>query len=293
MEGSSTIPRNYFSIIDYDSNEPLKTTTKAVAAGCAITFLCFSLVACFILVRFLIVQNKCKRRPMVLFYCFSLLFLLLKTSRFALTIRYGICSDVTQYLTFFSLNAFLVVGIIHSYNLMKLISDLRTIDAQERQDYKAMRWAYVVRKLITGLWTLVVVAILTFLCLDKLEIVVFIDTIVYSIIALKLLYLNFSLLKTIRHMFGNNYAENNFKQERRFLIVTVFFFSMAYFLLALQSLIGTLFIYIDGEKYMKIVCSQSTENLVFTLINVLVVDLIPFAAIFTLHWINFRKETAK
>ena len=155
---------------------------------------------------------------------------------------------------------------------MKLISDLRTIDAQERQDYKAMRWAYVVRKLITGLWTLVVVAILTFLCLDKLEIVVFIDTIVYSIIALKLLYLNFSLLKTIRHMFGNNYAENNFKQERRFLIVTVFFFSMAYFLLALQSLIGTLFLYIDGKEYMKIVCSQSTENLVFTLINVLVVD---------------------
>ena len=94
---------------------------------------------------------------------------------------------------------------------MKLISDLRTIDAQERQDYKAMRWAYVVRKLITGLWTLVVITIVTFLCLKNLEIVLFIDTIVYSIIALKLLYLNFSLLKTIRHMFGNNYAENNFK----------------------------------------------------------------------------------
>ena len=74
-----------------------------------------------------------------------------------------------------------------------------------------MRWAYVVRKLITGLWTLVVITIMTFLCLKKLEIVLFIDTIVYSIIALKLLYLNFSLLKTIRHMFGNNYAENNFK----------------------------------------------------------------------------------
>ena len=250
----------------------MSTTTKAVATGCAITFLFFSLVACFILVRFLIVQNKCKRRPMVLFYCFSLLVLLLKSTKYALTTRYGACSDVTQYLTFFSLNAFLVVGIIHSYNLMKLISDLKTIDAQERQDFKAMRWAYMVRKLITWLWTLVVVSILTFLCLDKLEIVLFIDTIVYSIIALKLLYLNFSLLKTIRHMFGNNYAENNFRQERRFLIVTVFFFSMAYFLLALQSLIGVLFLYTDGKIFMQIVCAQGTKNLVFTLINVLVVD---------------------
>ena len=156
-----------------------------------------------------------------------------------------------------------------------------------------MRWAYMVRKLITWLWILVVITIMTFLCLNKLEIVLFIDTIVYSIIALKLLYLNFSLLKTIRHMFGNNYAENNFKHERRFLLVTVFFFSMAYFLLALQSLIGTLFLYTDGKKFMKIVCSQGTENIVFTLINVLIVDQIPFAAIFTLHWINFRKETAK
>ena len=73
-------------------------------------------------------------------------------------------------------------------------------------------------------------------------------------------------------MFGNNYAENNFKHERRFLLVTVFFFSMAYFLLALQSLIGTLFLYTDGKKFVRIVCAQGTENLVYTLINVLVVD---------------------
>ena len=82
-------------IIDYNDNEPLTTTTKAVAIGCAITFVIFSFVACFILVRFLIVQNKCKRRPMVLFYCFSLLVLLLKSTKYALSTKYGFCSDVT------------------------------------------------------------------------------------------------------------------------------------------------------------------------------------------------------
>ena len=34
--------------------------------------------------------------------------------------------------------AYMVVGIIHSYNLMKLISDLKTIDAKERRDFRAV-----------------------------------------------------------------------------------------------------------------------------------------------------------
>lgn len=48
-------------------------------------------------------------------------------------------------------------------------------------------------------------------------------------------------------MFGGSYAENNFKQERRFLMVTVFCFTVAYFLLAIQSCIGLLFFYNGGE----------------------------------------------
>ena len=112
---------------------------------------------------------------------------------------------------FLSLNAFLAVGIIHSYNLMKLISDLKTIDAKERLDFKAMRCAYLIRKLITWVWGLVVITILVLMCLNETGLVLFMDTVVYSILAFKLLYLNFSLLKTIRRMFGSNYAEDNFK----------------------------------------------------------------------------------
>ena len=140
----------------------------AVATASAITFFLFFLVALFILVRFLIIQNKCKRRPMVLFYCCSLIVLLLKSVKYALSTQYTACSDIILYLHFISLNAFLIVGIIHSYNLMKLISDLKTIDAKERQDFKAMRWAYIFRKLIVWLWSLMVITILIIVCLDKI-----------------------------------------------------------------------------------------------------------------------------
>ena len=256
-------------------------------------FALFFLVAFFILVRFLIVQNKCKRRPMVAFYSFSIVVLLFKSTKYALSTQYRACSDIILYLHFLSLNAFLVVGIIHSYNLMKLISDLKTIDAKERLDFKAMRCAFAIRRLVTWLWGVVVITILVFMCLSKTELVLFMDTVVYSILASKLLYLNFSLLKTIRRMFGQNYAEDNFRQERRFLMVTVFCFSVAYILLAIQSMIGTIFLYDNNQRVKEIICDQGIKSKVFNLVNVLFVDQIPFAAIFTLHWINFRKETTK
>ena len=94
-------------------------------------------------------------------------------------------------------------------------------------------------------------------------------------------------------MFGRSYAENNFKQERRFLMVTVFCFTVAYFLLAIQSCIGSLFLYKGGEMVEEILCEQGIKSLVYNITNVLIVDQIPFAAIFSLHWINFRKETHK
>ena len=62
--------------------------------------------------------------------------------------------------------------------------------------------------------------------------------IIFLLLAVQLFFLNFTLIHTMRKMFGDDYAEKNFKNERRFLMVTMFFFSISYLLISAKSIAG-------------------------------------------------------
>ena len=120
------------------------------------------------------------------------------------------------------------------------------------------------------------------------------DGIVYFVLAMQLLYLNCLLIHTIRKMFGEDYAENNFKNERRFLMVTMFFFSLSYLFISVKSIIGyIIFQDLNDGWQLDHICGQNFQVVLFNTISILFVDLLPFTAIFILHFINFRKEAKK
>ena len=93
-------------------------------------------LAAFILVKYLIIQGKCKRRPMVLFYLASIVVIVLKISEFTLLVWRPFYDESVLNIHLVGVVTALFVGIIHSYNLMKLISDLRTINAKSESDYE-------------------------------------------------------------------------------------------------------------------------------------------------------------
>ena len=107
-------------------------------AGFSAIFCLLFLFAVFIFIRFLVIQNKCTRRPMILFYIFAMALLVLKATEFAILCSKPFFDDLILNVHLGAIIAALIVGIIHSYNLMKLISDLRTIDAKERRDFRAV-----------------------------------------------------------------------------------------------------------------------------------------------------------
>ena len=100
------------------------------------TFCLLLVIAAFIFIKFLIIQNKCNRRPMILFYLFAMIVLVLKAAEFAILCFKPFFDKIVLNVHLLAIIAAMIVGIIHSYNLMKLISDLKTIDAKERRDLR-------------------------------------------------------------------------------------------------------------------------------------------------------------
>ena len=111
---------------------------------------------------------------------------------------------------------------------------------------------------------------------------------------MQLLVLNFMLIRRIRKMFGQDYAENNFKNERRFLMVTMFFFSVGYLLISVRSLVGyILFSDINENWSLEHICGHNYEVVLFNILSIFFVYILPFTAIFSLHFVNFKKEAKK
>ena len=75
---------------------------------------------------------------MILFYIFAMTVLALKATEFAILCFRPFFDDIVLHVHLGAVVAAMIVGIIHSYNLMKLISDLKMIDAKERRDFRAV-----------------------------------------------------------------------------------------------------------------------------------------------------------
>ena len=68
---------------------------------------------------------------MILFYLFAMIVLSLDVAECALLSFLPFFDELVLNVHLLAIIASLIVGIIHSYNLMKLVSDLRMIDAKE------------------------------------------------------------------------------------------------------------------------------------------------------------------
>ena len=124
-------------------------------------------LAAFILVKYLIIQGKCKRRPMVLFYLASIVVIVLKISEFTLLVWRPFYDDIVLNIHLVGVVAALFVGIIHSYNLMKLISDLRTINAKSESDYESMRVGFCLRRVLMAFWILILIGMIVLVWLER------------------------------------------------------------------------------------------------------------------------------
>ena len=121
-----------------------------------------------------------------------------------------------------------------------------------------------------------------------------VDGIIYFVLAVQLLFLNFILIHTMRKMFGEDYAEKNFKNERRFLMVTMIFFSLSYLFISAKSIAGYIIFYqIDENWSLDHICGHNFQVVVFNSLSVFFVDILPLTAIFCLHFSNFLKEAKK
>ncbi len=95
-------------------------------------------------------------------------------------------------------------------------------------------------------------------------------------------------------MFGDDYAEKNFKNERRFLMVTMIFFSLSYLFISAKSIVGYIIFYQINENWsLDHICGHNFHVVVFNCLSVIFVDILPLTAIFYLHYVNFSKEEAK
>ena len=146
-------------------------------------FVILFIMAAFILVKYLIIQGKCKRRPMVLFYLATIVVILLKIGEFVLLIYHPFFDEAVIDVHLVGIIAILFVGIIHSYNLMKLISDLRTINAKNESDYRSMQIAFCARRILMAFWMIICIALIILIVLKRQTKILLINAIVFFLLA--------------------------------------------------------------------------------------------------------------
>ena len=231
---------------------------------------------------------------MVLFYLATIVVIVLKISEFTLLIWRPFYDETVLNIHLVGVVAALFVGIIHSYNLMKLISDLRTINAKCESDYESMRVGFCIRRVLMAFWFLISVGMIALLLMERQTRLLLINAIIFLLLAIQLLVLNIRLVRTMRLMFGESYAEANFKNERRFLMTTVVAFSVSYFFISAKSIIGYFFLSIHSQyNRAQYICRNNMHVDIFNVCCFLVIDFFPFIAIYCLHLANFKKEDQK
>ena len=104
---------------------------------------------------------------MVLFYLASIIVIVLKISEFTLLVWRPFYDEYVLNIHLVGVVAALFVGIIHSYNLMKLISDLRTINAKSESDYESMRVGFCLRRVLMAFWILILIGMSVLVLLER------------------------------------------------------------------------------------------------------------------------------
>lgn len=116
------------------------------------------------------------------------------------------------------------------------------------------------------------------------------ECIVFTLLGIQLLVVNFLLLKQINKLIGSKEeADKKFAKEKNFLISTLIFFAISYLLFVIRNLIIFTIVTTDQQEFDNVFCSsnlkESIENAVFYTIAIL----LPYMVIFILNCKNFKQ----
>lgn len=101
-----------------------------INAAAAFIFLIFACFAAFMLVKFLLIENRGKQRSMILFYVLSMCQLSLRAAYFTVSCFTDQWSQILATLELVTTVITIVVGVSHSQNLSRLVLDLSAVRLQ-------------------------------------------------------------------------------------------------------------------------------------------------------------------
>lgn len=267
--------------------------TIILNSTCAVLYGLALLWALYILVKFLVIQNKCQQKSMIVFYTIVSMDL---TTRIIYLIFSCFVQQKANYLLLaaaLSTVASVLAGVSHSQNLSRLVFDLSAVkcDTQEKYD-KLVRKRYIFHGLL-AFWLLVTVIYLGLILEDWYRWASLGETILFSLLGIQLLIIDYVLQKQMNALFSQQTIENSFKHEKRFLISTLVLFSISYLVSVLRNL--TIFWMLENEKFgndnklHRIYCSSNFDISSFNVSCYVICELVPYLVVFYLNHCNFRQ----
>lgn len=120
------------------------------------------------------------------------------------------------------------------------------------------------------------------------------ETLLFGLLGVQLLIINFILLKLMKLLFSQQIIESSFKHEMRFLLSTLVLFSISYLISVFRNLAIFYFLSDDDEdhyddKLHKIWCTSNFNQSVFNIVVFFVSELIPYFVICILNYKNFSQ----
>ena len=134
-----------------------------------------------------------------------------------------------------------------------------------------------------------VASVVAFILLDSYEIVMLMESVLFTLQAIGLLIINADLHMTLSGIF----KPAQFKNERRFLKCTLVTFTLSYLFAVGRTFAIYIMIHMETFHIKKWMCQN---NFLVNLINIvcyIFIDLIPICTIFYLHRKNFHEEAKK
>ena len=129
--------------------------------------------AVYILVRYLVVKNKCEQMSMVVFYLLCIFDLASRMTYLLMSIFIDQVNTELYMVSQISNIASIVVGVVHSHNLVRLLFDLASVKCTTREQYEALSKRRIYFRVVFGLWLCLIIADLVILSLKYLAVLAF------------------------------------------------------------------------------------------------------------------------
>jgi len=182
--------------------EQVQTRTVIANGTAAGVFGLAWLFALFILVRYLIIQNRCQQKTMIIFYIIVLCNLGSRIIYFVFSCFVAQKAEYLVLVASISTVASVMAGVSHSQNLSRLIVDLALARSETQESYdKLVRRRYIFHGLLV-FWLIVSVIYLVIIGLDHYKWGSLDETILFGLLGVQLLIINFILLRLMKRQFS-------------------------------------------------------------------------------------------